>query len=124
MTDNSNDEQSQPGRELRAAPWNQRRRPPAPGAIIAILIIGVGVLLFLDNFGLFHIYNLWRYWPVVLIAVGVSKMFDCRGAGGRVWAGVMIAVGVLFLLDSLRDLSHRLASDLAPGAGGTRRLAC
>jgi|SRR5579862_6881132 len=102
MTDNSNDEQSQPGRELHAAPWNQRRRPPAPGVIIAILIIGVGVLLFLDNFGLFHIYNLWRYWPVVLIAVGVAKMLDCRGAGGRVWAGVMIAFGALFLLDSLR----------------------
>ena len=95
MTDNS-DLQSE------AVAWNRRRRPPAPGVIIAILIIGVGVLLFLDNFGLFHIYNLWRYWPVVLIAVGVSKLFDCRGTGGRVWAGIMIAFGVLFLLDALR----------------------
>src|SRR6478672_7747967 len=37
-----------------------RRRPPAPGVIIAILIIAAGVLLFLDNLGLFHIYNIWR----------------------------------------------------------------
>jgi len=114
MADNSSDEHSQSERDYaktleqdirdRAQPaaWNQRRRPPAPGVIIAILIIGFGVLLFLDNFGLFHIYNVWRYWPVVLIAVGLSKMFDCRGAGGRVWAGIMIVAGVLFLLDSLR----------------------
>jgi predicted membrane protein len=80
----------------------RHRRPPAPGVIIAILIIGLGVLLFLDNFGLFHIYNVWRFWSVALIAVGFSKMFGCRGAGGRVWAGIMIAAGVLFLLNSLR----------------------
>src|SRR3954467_7031674 len=48
-----------------------RRRPPTPGVIIAILIIAAGVLLFLDNLGLFHIYNIWRLWPVALIAVGV-----------------------------------------------------
>ena len=105
MTDNSSDHQSEPGYlkpVAESASWANRRRPPAPGVIIAILIIGVGVLLFLDNFGLFHIYNVWRYWPVVLIAVGVSKLFDCRGAGGRLWAGMMIAAGVLFLLDALR----------------------
>lgn len=112
MTDNSGDERSQSERDYakslekdihdRAQAGAWRRRPPAPGVVIAILIIAVGVLLFLDNFGVFHIYNVWRFWPVVLIAVGVSKMFECRGAGGRLSAGIMIAAGVLFLLDSLR----------------------
>jgi hypothetical protein len=77
-----------------------RRRPPAPGVIIAVLIIAAGVLLFLDNLGLFHIYNVWRLWPIALIAVGVSKMFETRGFGGRVWAGMVMASGVLFLFEN------------------------
>lgn len=105
MKDNGGDQRSQSLEQDirdRAPGWARRRRPPAPGVIIAILIIGIGVLLFLDNFGLFHIYNIWRFWPVALIAVGVSKLFDCRGTGGRLWAGMIIAVGLLFLLDTLR----------------------
>lgn len=77
-----------------------RRRPPTAGIIIAILMIGAGVLLFLDNLGLFHIYNVWRLWPVALIAVGFSKLFDSRGAGGLVWAGLVMAAGVVLLLDN------------------------
>ncbi|MBZ5591778.1 MAG: cell wall-active antibiotics response protein [Acidobacteriia bacterium] len=78
-----------------------RRCPPTPGIIIAILIIAAGVLLFLDNLGLFHVYDIWRLWPVALIAVGLSKMFESQGPGGRVWAGMVMAAGVLFLLDNL-----------------------
>jgi len=78
-----------------------RHRPPAAGIVIGTLIIAVGVLLFLDNLGLFHIYNLWRLWPVVLIALGLSKLFESRGSGGRLWAGMAMAFGVLFLLGNL-----------------------
>jgi hypothetical protein len=79
--------------------WS-RRRPPTAGIIIAVLMIGAGVLLFLDNLGLFHIYNVWRLWPVALIAIGFSKLFDSRGAGGLVWACLVMAAGVIFLLDN------------------------
>jgi hypothetical protein len=78
-----------------------RRRPPTAGVIFAIFIIVTGVLLFLDNLGVYHMYNIWRLWPVALITVGVSKLFESRGAGGRVWAGLVTLAGVIFLLDNL-----------------------
>jgi len=81
--------------------FGARRRPPTAGVVIAVLIIAAGVLLFLDNLGVYHIYNIWRLWPVALIIVGVSKMFECRGAGGMVWAGLVTAAGAIFLLDNL-----------------------
>jgi len=84
---------------IAAGPW-ARRRPPAAGIVFAVLIIVAGVLLFLDNLGFYHIYNIWRLWPVALIAVGISKMFESRGAGGRVWAALVTAAGVIFLLDN------------------------
>jgi len=80
-------------------------RAPGPGMVIAVLIIGAGVLLFLDNLGIFHIYNIWRLWPVAVIGVGFSKLFESRGAGGFVWGVVVIAVGALFLMNNL-DIWH------------------
>lgn len=77
------------------------RRPPTASIVIAILVIAAGVLLFLDNLGLFHIYNIWRLWPVALIAVGFAKLFESRGAGGLAWAGLVMAAGVILLLDNL-----------------------
>ena len=79
----------------------RHRRSPSPGIVIAVLMIGIGGLLFLDNIGLFHFYDVWRFWPVALIAIGISKMFESRGVGGRVWAAMLMFAGTAFLLDNL-----------------------
>jgi len=115
MSDNRGDERSQSEREYAESLQRDirdrvlaraesggcgRRRPPTAGVIIATLMIGAGVLLFLDNLGLFHIYNIWRLWPVALIAVGLSKLFERRGAGGLVWACLVMSAGVVVLLDN------------------------
>ena len=78
----------------------RRRRTPAAALAFAVVIIAAGVLLFLDNLGVYHIYNVWRLWPVVLIVAGVSKLFESQGAGGRVWAGMVLSAGVVLLLDN------------------------
>jgi hypothetical protein len=86
-------------------PGNRRHGPHRHGIVFAFLMIGAGVLLFLDNIGLFHFHDIWRYWPVALIAIGVSKLFETRGTGGVVWAAMWIVVGTAFLLDNL-DIWH------------------
>ncbi len=77
------------------------RGPVKQGVVFALFVIGAGVLLFLDNIGLVHFHDIWQFWPVALIALGVAKLFDCRGMGGRVWAAMWILVGTAFLLDHL-----------------------
>ena len=86
-----------------ASPWAGHRRHGThrAGIVFAFLMIGAGVLLFLENIGLFHFHDIWRYWPVALIALGVSKLFETRGAGGMVWAAMAMLVGTAFLLDNL-----------------------
>ena len=44
--------------------WS-RNRPIGP-----IILIGLGALFLLNNFNWFPFYRIWRFWPVVLIAVG------------------------------------------------------
>lgn len=42
------------------------------GGLVLILL---GVLLLLQNLGLFSWDSLWRFWPVALIAAGLSLLF-------------------------------------------------
>lgn len=47
------------------------------GGLVLILL---GVLLLLQNLGLFSWASLGKFWPVVLIAAGVSLLFPQRGS--------------------------------------------
>ena len=78
-----------------------RHRSGSGGLIIGVILAGIGVLLLLQNLGVLPIDDLWRYWPVILIAVGMSRIATACGTGGRVWGAAVALVGVVFLLDNL-----------------------
>jgi len=71
------------------------------GAIPGLIIIAIGVLFLLDNFHVVYVREWWRYWPVVLIAVGMVKLVDATYATGRIVGGVMMGVGALILGNNL-----------------------
>ena len=77
------------------------RGPASQGVIFAVVMIALGVLLFLDNIGLFRFRDIWQFWPVLPIALGVAKLFDSRGVASQVWAAMWILIGAAFLLDHL-----------------------
>jgi predicted membrane protein len=64
------------------------------GGLIAL----IGLLILLDNMG-FHLFShLYRFWPMILILIGVWNL-TCKS--GRVFGGVLVVLGVLFQLDTL-----------------------
>jgi len=67
------------------------------GLIPGAMIIGIGVLFLLDNLHILYIRDWWRYWPVALIAGGLVKLVDSTYAGGRVFGGILLGVGAIFL---------------------------
>jgi hypothetical protein len=71
------------------------------GLIPGVIIIGIGVLFLLDNFHILYINDWWRFWPVALIAIGLVKLVDSTYGGGRVFGGVVLGVGAIFLGSSL-----------------------
>lgn len=76
---------------------------------LAILLIGV--LMLLNNLGIFHIHDVWSLWPILLIGGGLGKLF---GGPRRILPGiVLIAVGTLFLLQNFRVI-HIDASLIIP----------
>lgn len=47
------------------------RKDVNTGGVILILI---GVFFLATNFGLIHWGSLWKFWPLVLVAVGVTML--------------------------------------------------
>jgi predicted membrane protein len=71
------------------------------GVLIGTIIAAVGVLLLLENLGVVYIEDVWRFWPVILIVLGVSRAASAMAMGGRIWGGTIAFMGVLFLLHNL-----------------------
>jgi hypothetical protein len=85
------------------------RRGRALGArlVFAVFLIVAGTLLFLDNIGLIPVHNIWDYWPLLLIAVGISKLANCSRSMGRLWGVILVAGGALILACNIGVLHVR-----------------
>ena len=80
-----------------------------PGLIFGLAIVAIGVLFLLDNFGV-DVGVVWGYWPIILIAVGLSKLVDTSNTAGRTSGAIVLLVGIVFLahrihLPFLNDIS-------------------
>ena len=71
------------------------------GLGFGVVAIVIGALLLLDNLGIFYIHDLFRFWPVALIALGLVKALDARNSHGQIGGGVLILVGAWLLADRL-----------------------
>ena len=68
--------------------------------VFGLVIAAVGVIALLANFGYDVDINLFDYWPLILILVGLSRIFQ-PPEYRRLWFGLgFAAVGALFLLDN------------------------
>jgi predicted membrane protein len=90
-----------------------RNRPfrVAPRLIVGLGILFLGILWTLDNMDLIESEPITRWWPAILIVVGVVRLFDTVSA--KFFSVAMIVVGTVILLDNL-DIGHVRLSDLIP----------
>jgi len=65
----------------------------SPRLVVGLAVMTLGALLTLDNMGLFDFHGLWRYWPIVLLLIGVSKFIQGADVfGALIWIGIGAAV--------------------------------
>jgi len=77
--------------------WSERRR--VSRLIGGVLLLFLGGLFVLQNLGYVKAGNLDDYWPLLLIWIGVTRMWT---RGGHFASGlVLLLMGVFFLLDRL-----------------------
>lgn len=66
-----------------------------------ILLIAIGALFLLSNMGVIEVdwFSLWRFWPVLLILVGLDVIFGRRGVLGSIALAIlalMVVGGIAF----------------------------
>ncbi len=64
-----------------------------PKLVLGLSILTLGVLFTLDNLDLVDAGNFLDYWPLALVAVGLTKLAQSRGAIGWIGASLWIFAG-------------------------------
>jgi predicted membrane protein len=76
-----------------------------PQLILGILIICVGVIFTLDELGYAPAISFLKFWPLALIAIGVTKMLAARDGGGA-FAGLIFTLVGVWLQGEELNLIH------------------
>ena len=72
--------------------------PILPGLLVLVL----GIVFLLDNLDVVESGRIFRFWPVILIAVGVKHLWEARDRGTALSGTLLAGAGALLLLDTLR----------------------
>ncbi len=75
--------------------------PRNSGLVMAVALIALGVLFFLSNLGLLRMHDIFAYWPVILIVVGLTKLSKTPGMPGSLHGIMFIVIGCVFLMVNL-----------------------
>lgn len=77
-------------------------RPRGIGRFVAgAILILLGVVYALDSFGVWNAGDIGRFWPLILIGVGITRLFSSRFAPQRTAGFILIGLGAIFLLRTL-----------------------
>ncbi|HEY7112556.1 MAG TPA: DUF5668 domain-containing protein [Thermoanaerobaculia bacterium] len=87
------------------------RSPQLAGRFVAggILVL-LGVLFLLDNFDMVDAREVLRFWPVILIALGLTRLLAPRRPEQLTGGAVLLFLGIFFLLKALHVPWFRLRS--------------
>ena len=89
-------------------------RPRGIGRFVAgAILIVLGLVYALDSFGVLDAGDIGRYWPLILIGVGVTQVYQSRFAPRRTGGFILIGIGVIFLLRTL-SIVHFHGRDIWP----------
>jgi len=68
-----------------------------PGLVAGLVILSIGTVLLLDRLGFVDADAILRYWPALVVAAGLAKVFHARESAGRLWGGLIAAAGLAIL---------------------------
>lgn len=81
-------------------PRRQPSLPLTPHLMFGLLFIGMGIVFLLDQLNVAS--EALRYWPALVVLLGLAKLWQVRGTTGNPIAGYLfVAVGIWMLLGTL-----------------------
>lgn len=84
-----------------------------PQLVVGLGIVIIGLLLTAGNLGWLRTRDYVAYWPLVIVAGGLTKVFNSQSTAGRVTGGIFTFVGAWWVLDNL-GVVHTSVADWWP----------
>src|SRR5512142_2768075 len=84
------------------------------GLIPGMVLVAIGALFFLHNLHIFYVSDWVRFWPAILVAIGLVKLVDGPTNNARTAGGVLVGVGAILLAQTLGYLDGLRMRDLWP----------
>jgi predicted membrane protein len=100
--------------EWRLRRWSREDGRGEGRAVAGLIVIAFGVLFLLENLGYVYVRDLWDFWPVILIGLGISRMVNCHNSSGMTTGLILALVGGLFLAHNLGYIPYRIANMFWP----------
>ncbi len=69
--------------------------------VFGVVVIVIGVAFLLDNLNILDAGEIFRYWPVLLILLGISRLTSAVSMIGKMVGLFFIAAGTLMVLDRM-----------------------
>ena len=82
------------------------RRRGLGAAVLGIGVLTVGLTLLLDNLGLIDSEQVFDFWPLLLVLVGVSHFLRPKGSRRYVAGSIFIFVGLIIQLSNLGLIAY------------------
>jgi hypothetical protein len=85
----------------------RERNKRAMAGVFGVILIGLGAIFLLHNFGIVDAGRPGDWWPVVLIGFGLSSLVAPKEAGDAASGVAVIALGAFFLLRNFDVIDWR-----------------
>jgi len=84
-----------------------------PRLVLGLFVVVVGVLFLMRELGIYHSDEIYQYWPLILIAIGLTQILNwgrvgeycgsgwCGTSGGYVFSVALVGLGVWLLLNNM-----------------------
>ena len=84
-----------------------------PRLILGVGVLAFGIILLLDTLHFVEADRVLRFWPVILMAIGLYKLLLGASTPSRVFGGVVLVFGTIMLLSTLHRIEVGLVFPLA-----------
>jgi predicted membrane protein len=81
---------------------------PTQRVVIGVFILIIGLLALLEKFNVFGPLNIFHFWPLVFILMGILKILHSRARSSIFIGGGLILVGALLLLKQMGVIAFQL----------------
>ena len=78
------------------------------GLIPGLIVAGIGVLFLLNNLNIVYFHDVWKFWPLILIAFGATRLIDSPHTNEKTFGAIVVGIGGIILATNLGLVSWRV----------------